>query len=688
MKTTTLLLICSIPGLLCGPARAAENETTLGGLTETAVVVTNAPSRAEMLTLSNALSIAVTHEAAARAQVAEALGVHTNRTDNPHAVTASQTGALASNATAVAASRLISDDLHLWDALYIGATNITIVTTSEEIETYRSGDSWVSYYNDDPESVLVEIAGEPGEWTLTHNGGLYGLNWDYQLSSDASTSLPPTNRADWTLVYDWSVGLSENVDSLDYNALILGPASDFATPGDISTAIAALGLDTMSQEDAGDYYTAAEIDTEIAAAIPQSAYCVGGYRNDSYWTVGTEPRYRGYSGAVTSTADDVIQVDYESDGQFLDAQASIDYLRGLPDDGVLYSVIPTNRASIGTNGYVTTISPGIVTVSATIDGTTRSATDYLGYAAGRALSAWTSGVSGSVRRASQDQVDDALAAAGDSPDTDYWATIEHSTTNYVANTNCWAADADLSGVVVASKHPGDADFGNAQWHGTLISPRHIVLAKHAVAGVPNHLASKSEEIGTQKRFVGQSGTVYERTVSAHYDPMSTSPYTNLLAWGSDYGDTIIGKLDSALPTNDVAVYAVLPSDYADYFPNGFAGKPSGADTFAGGGAVCGIWTGFDRDVHAVEFSSYKSFSSAPTRDETFRPARAGDSGRPAFLWLPSGLTLVLNVTYPTIGPDIATSPALRAGVGAILAADGYSLQSADFDGYTNFGGAE
>jgi len=561
------------------------------------------------------------------------------------------------------------ETLHLMPRLVEGTTPVA-VTNLPVVFTYRE-DALAA-------GLVREIDGVITNgtctilWTPAHDVGASA--YDYQVFVGTSAVNPRVyGRIEMQETLGWPA--STNAPE---------PGTFYATRAD-AAAIAAAAVATGGTLYRAEWQAA---DTILAATIPGSAYCVGGYRNDRYWTVGTEPRYRGYSGAVTSTVDDVIQVDYESDGQFLDAQASIDYLRGLPDDGVGYSVSPTNRASIGTNGYVTTISPGIVTVSATIDGTTRTATDYLGYAAGRALSAWTSGVSGSVRRASQDQVDDALAAAGDSPDTDYWATIEHSTTNYVANTNCWAADADLSGVVVASKHPGDADFGNAQWHGTLISPRHIVLAKHAVAGVPNHLASKSEEIGTQKRFVGQSGTVYERTVSAHYDPMSTAPYTNLLAWGSDYGDTIIGKLDSALPTNDVAVYAVLPSDYADYFPNGFAGKPSGADTFAGGGAVCGIWTGFDRDVHAVEFSSYKSFSSAPTRDETFRPARAGDSGRPAFLWLPSGLTLVLNVTYPTIGPDIGGDAALRAGVGAILAADGYSLQSADLSTYTNFGGGE
>lgn len=439
-----------------------------------------------------------------------------------------------------------------------------------------------------------------------------------------------------------------------------------------------------------------ETNTLSLVVLPTEAYCVGNWRNEIYWRPYAEPRYRGFTTAVTSTVADAVQVDYEADGQFLDAQIEIDYLRGWTDIDPAYTVTPVGIASISGSGYITTSNAGLAAVGITIDTVSKSLPVALSYAQGALYGAWVRGASNSIRRASGDLLDTTIAAAGPSPDIELLSVTDHAAGNYALNTNAWSYGlADLSGVPISTKHPSGG-WGAPQWSGTLISPRHVELSKHTVSNVPNQLASNPEEIGTKKRFLGRSGMLYERTVIAHFDPFGDAPaYTNLTAWNLGQ-DTIIGLLDAAVPTNDVAVYPVLPADWRDYSPSLLRARPINVwpQVYTQGGAAGALWVNQDLHVYGIELSSVGGFLSTPwpPRAAVHRVGRVGDSARPVFLWLPDQLVFLSTLTMPTHGhnwaavdPDTGTMYSdNRARVEAILALHGETLTDADLSDYATF----
>lgn len=102
---------------------------------------------------------------------------------------------------------------------------------------------------------------------------------------------------------------------------------------------------------------------------------------------------------------------------------------------------------------------------------------------------------GSISRYLYNQIEPLFDAT---PDLDYFSTNNHATSSYTRNTACWAASIDLSCVVVASNN---GSGWTRQRGGTLITTRHILLARHFPYG-----------IGTQVRFSNAAGTVETRTV--------------------------------------------------------------------------------------------------------------------------------------------------------------------------------
>jgi len=84
------------------------------------------------------------------------------------------------------------------------------------------------------------------------------------------------------------------------------------------------------------------------------------------------------------------------------------------------------------------------------------------------------------------------------PDVDYYSAYNHATSTYTRNEACWASSLDFSGVSVASNK---GSGWTRQRGGTLITARHILIARHFSYG-----------IGTQVRFSNAAGTVETRTV--------------------------------------------------------------------------------------------------------------------------------------------------------------------------------
>lgn len=429
---------------------------------------------------------------------------------------------------------------------------------------------------------------------------------------------------------------------------------------------------------------------EIGVVPDFDVTMTGGFRNETYWRPFTTLVGRSFSTSETNEVDDVVVIDYLSDAVFWDAQAEIDYIRGFPEGDVQYSFSPTSIGTIDETGFIETIAPGFGTVGVTIGTETKTAPVFLNYSDGDEWRSWVAGVAGSVRLESQEQLDDAIADIDGTPDTLLFSTFNNATGEYVWNTNCWMyGRADLSGVVVSSRRPG-GNWSVAQWHGTLITPRHIALPKHCIAGVPNVAASSPEPVGTMKRFVGQSGTVHERTVIAHYDPFGDPDFETFTNWNMG-NDTIIGLLDTAVPTNDVAVYAVMPTNAVSYSPTRLRAMESGVKSE--GGAAGALWTNLDIRVYGAELGGFHSFRSTPwsPRSAVHRVGRVGDSGRPVFLWLDGQLVFLFTLTWPTAGFNWAVmfegemwNSNYRQRVEAILALHGETLTDADLSGYATF----
>jgi len=97
---------------------------------------------------------------------------------------------------------------------------------------------------------------------------------------------------------------------------------------------------------------------------------------------------------------------------------------------------------------------------------------------------------GSVSSYLRDQVESLLT---ENPETSYFSTYVHATQSYQRNPACWLADVDLSAVAVAS-NSGNGWF--RQRGGTLITPRHALLASHY--NLP---------IGSSLRFADSQGNV-------------------------------------------------------------------------------------------------------------------------------------------------------------------------------------
>ncbi len=117
---------------------------------------------------------------------------------------------------------------------------------------------------------------------------------------------------------------------------------------------------------------------------------------------------------------------------------------------------------------------------------------------------------------------------------------------FVYNTDCWAADLNLTGVSLY--HTG----GNSGSGGTMISPRHLVWANHLDA-----------DVGSDFLFVRKGNIPVWRTLAGKQRAccMNSPGYPGAQYWD----DIMVGYLDEDVPES-IASYKVLPATYDAYLP--------------------------------------------------------------------------------------------------------------------------
>jgi len=252
-----------------------------------------------------------------------------------------------------------------------------------------------------------------------------------------------------------------------------------------------------------------------------------------------------------------------------------------------------------------------------------------------------------------------------------FTTQDHSATNYLRNTNCWTATYDLTCCSPWNSY-SDASGTGKNRAGTLISPRHVLLAAHY------------DQITTNDtlRFVDLNNNVVERRlIATKRHPDFPLDYPDSPA----YPDFTVGLLESDLPTNLISFAKVLPDDYHDYIGSGrflpalcldqqekalIADLVDIAETNLIEG-VDQILTVFDypADTNRLNYS-----------EEIIN----GDSGNPAFLILNQQLVLLSVWTYGDAGAGTSVT-AFKDDLNQLMTdlGGGYQLTEIDLSKFSS-----
>lgn len=325
----------------------------------------------------------------------------------------------------------------------------------------------------------------------------------------------------------------------------------------------------------------------------------------------------------------------------IDGQVSCLPLAGDPQ--VTYESADETKATVSQTGAITTTGTGAVKIDARTRYLTRSVTHNARTNDSVTASEFLYYLPGTVGRAAVDTVD-ALMPSGN---TALFTTKNHSTQTYVRNPSVWCDGMDWTGV-----SPWNSTGANRRG-GTLISPRHVMFCQHSSFFPAN---------GATIRFVAADGTVVNRTLSA-------AQYIGV-------SDIRIGLLDEAVPET-IAHYPVLPADWRDYLTLNPARCPVVCSDQEQK-ALVRDWTsvGAGRVVH--DFGSGDRASASET-------LITGDSGQPVFLWMGTGLPILLGLHWssnscPNSSNYISEINATMATLGG-----GYELTIADLSAYSNHG---
>jgi hypothetical protein len=269
---------------------------------------------------------------------------------------------------------------------------------------------------------------------------------------------------------------------------------------------------------------------------------------------------------------------------------------------------------------------------------------------------WVSDVVGYVRDNAAHCIDDLVAVGGDRA---IYTTQDHVTATYVRNPNCWAASLDMT-----CMSPWNST-GVTQYACTLITPRHVIMAKHVPIAV-----------GATVRFVAADNTVVTRTVTARW--LQSTTITGL------YDDLAIGLLDDDVPAT-ISFAKCLPPDWETYFGSGY---PIVNNLYRQSWLPI-IFTDKDEQALIAESSSIihtiglnpPTISSRLPYYEIWIP---GDSGSPAFFVINGELVILGCALFPT-----------GCGVGFIMGYDlinaaltslggGYQLTNIDLSSFRSF----
>jgi len=294
------------------------------------------------------------------------------------------------------------------------------------------------------------------------------------------------------------------------------------------------------------------------------------------------------------------------------------------------------------------VASGTATVSAAIGSFSRT-TNLVFTLSGRTNEVVTGCVTGSAVCAFAAGIDSRLT---DGTDKAVYSVQDHTATNYVRNPDSWVSDIDLTCV-----SPWNSTGGRLR-AGTLIGENCIIFANHY------RLAT-----GAVVRFVTSSNTVIERSVISRRQVGDS--------------DFMIGRLNSAVTTNEIRPALLEPSIYSLYLPQAILGYANLRPA---------LWIDQNENAYVADSPLYGSLtpSTNTVRILYNKTPVSGDSGSPVFLIASNRPPVLISTLYQTTGGyAVGLWNTEIVSAAAALGCQTNTIQSADYAafGFINYGPA-
>lgn len=232
--------------------------------------------------------------------------------------------------------------------------------------------------------------------------------------------------------------------------------------------------------------------------------------------------------------------------------------------------------------------------------------------------------------------------------------------SFTRNTSCW-----INGVSNISCF-SPAQLSGSNWFqtaGTLITKKHIILAKHFLPSIING--------GTPLIFVDNNNNVIRR---------------NLIQYANDtVGDISIGLLDNEIPDN-IKIAKILPLNYQTYI--GYPTNLLIVSLDQEEKAILKVWDGLLNYIIQADSYQYAYLNSISINDpSSFQPYSnfsepiiSGDSGNPSFIIIDNELILLSCWHTPQGGPFVTNRYSqVNTLINNLSPNEGYSLTPIDLE---------
>ena len=334
-------------------------------------------------------------------------------------------------------------------------------------------------------------------------------------------------------------------------------------------------------------------------------------------------------------------------------------------------------ATVDENGVVTRVTDGtvgIITKTPWLNRRTEVTVSRVDNTSG----SFVEFVAGSLARHCFEQIMTLIDGRDPAQSMPLFTTAEHETATYVRNPDRWTGGVDLTCFPAVRRTT--AGGWTRKWRGCLISPRHVISARHVTF----------PRVGETLRFVTMDNQVVDREVVAR----NVIPGTPMFEF-----DFAVLMLDEDVPAS-ITPAKVIPSNILDFAPSVAEQLILGARVRIP--VVMPTWTDDEIGITGLEWFKEGAGDYHPTKfwpyDDPneqaewpqlgdFKPMLAdGDSGHPLFLLINGELVYVTGWTTFVNGP---TLPTHIAAVNTVMAnqqggGDPYQLVTADLSSFTDF----